>query len=181
MKKHMNRVHNGMDVEIIYLGDKNIKCDNCDFKTGSKGDLRKHLLEVHDGKQNLHCDICNISFKQKSALTDHKKKKRHAIKASNLLLSVDRKPKSSNRKLVGNRKCYEIDQAAENNETPEPSASFKEKSESDEEVSQEYNLRLDVINQRFAIRSCFMIIVVLFVVLRFLLCRAPRLRINKLY
>mgnify|MGYP001478495155 CR=1 FL=1 len=118
MRKHMNRIHNGMDIEIIYLGDKNDKCNICDFKTGLKGDLTKHIREVHDVKKNWHCDICNMSFTNKKNLREHKGKKRHAIKKSNLLASIsgDGRAKSKSKKLVVNKKSSKKDQAAQNNE-----------------------------------------------------------------
>ena len=174
MRIHINRVHNGMDIEIIYLGDKNNKCNSCDFETGLKRALSKHIREVHDGKQNWYCDICTMSFTNKTNLRVHEGKKRHAIKKSNLLASVDGKANV-------NRKSYKIDQAAEDKENSEPCTNFKEdffeskktpqndngfsknlnkkvktykniyekasESETNQEVFQEYNV--DVINQKF--------------------------------
>ena len=66
-------MHQGLDIEMVYLGDKKYKCYNCDFKTGLKGDLSKHICKVHDGKQNWRCDICNESFKKKVDLQVHKR------------------------------------------------------------------------------------------------------------
>ena len=53
MKSHFNARHGGLDIEIIYLGDKNHKCYNCDFKTYYKELLYKHMREVHDGKNSV--------------------------------------------------------------------------------------------------------------------------------
>ena len=52
MKSHINGSHKGLDVEMIYLGDKNHKCYNCDFSTGLKEELKNHIHEVHYGKEN---------------------------------------------------------------------------------------------------------------------------------
>ena len=37
-KSQADRMHEDIDVEIFYLGDKNHKSNNCDFKTGLKDD-----------------------------------------------------------------------------------------------------------------------------------------------
>ena len=36
-----------------------------------KGDLRKHILEAHDGKQEWRCDVCNSVWKRKENLRAH--------------------------------------------------------------------------------------------------------------
>ena len=98
---HTNRMHEGVPVEIIYLGRyENYKCNDCEFKTGLKKDLVKHIREVHDGKQNWHCNICNISFKRKSTLRDHKGNKGHANKKSHWLASVDERKKEETMKSL---------------------------------------------------------------------------------
>ena len=77
MKSHIDKVHNGLDIEIIYLGDKNLKCYNCDFKTEWKKDLDKHIQEAHEGKQDYRCVICDVSFKSIFNLRVHEGKKGH--------------------------------------------------------------------------------------------------------
>ena len=73
MKCHINARHEGLDVEMIYIGEKNYKCYNCDFKTGLKGDLSKHILEVHhDGKKDSQCDLCGSRYTSKKSLQRHK-------------------------------------------------------------------------------------------------------------
>ena len=55
----------------LCLGDKIHKCTLCEFSSGLKGDLRKHILEAHDGKQEWRCDVCNSIWKRKENLRAH--------------------------------------------------------------------------------------------------------------
>ena len=71
MTKHIAKVHEGANIEIIYLGDNPYKCANCDFSTAMKSNLTKHIEEVHDGRQDWNCELCDSTFTNRSNLNSH--------------------------------------------------------------------------------------------------------------
>ena len=43
----------------------------CDFESKLKTDLKKHIKEIHNGKQNWFCKICNRKFSRRGNLRPH--------------------------------------------------------------------------------------------------------------
>jgi hypothetical protein len=103
-------MHEGLDVEIIYLGEKKYSCTICEFSVGLNSELYKHIREIHDGKQNYHCAICKVSFKNKVLLRGHEKGRRHKIKRANKLVSAELKSKKNMKKSVHKTKASTTDQ-----------------------------------------------------------------------
>ena len=56
---------------MIFLGPKKHSCTLCDFTSGMRSDMKKHIMEVHDGKQVWICSICNTEFTRKDNLQAH--------------------------------------------------------------------------------------------------------------
>ena len=47
--------------------------DDCTYKTRLKGDLQRHLANIHEiGVVWHHCDTCSYKAKQKSHVTQHR-------------------------------------------------------------------------------------------------------------
>ena len=46
-------------------------CNMCDFECKLKTDLKKHIKEIHNGKQNWFCKICNRKFSRRGNLRPH--------------------------------------------------------------------------------------------------------------
>ena len=91
MKFHTNGRHEGLDVDIIYLGDKNHKCYNCDFKTGLKKELENHIHEVHNRKKNSTNKHASESERLNKSLSSellnesaHERKKEEITKKASL-------------------------------------------------------------------------------------------------
>ena len=55
----MAKAHVGVKSEEVYLGPDIHKCPCCEFTSGMKLNVKKHIGEVHEGK----CNICQKSFK----------------------------------------------------------------------------------------------------------------------
>ncbi|KAI8480695.1 hypothetical protein Bbelb_415880 [Branchiostoma belcheri] len=53
--------------------DKRYKCEQCDFSTGHKGNLEKHMSE-HTGEKPYMCGVCGYRTTEGSHLTIHKRK-----------------------------------------------------------------------------------------------------------
>ena len=63
----MAKAHVGVKSEEVYLGPDIHKCPCCEFTSGMKLNVKKHIDEVHEGK----CNICQKSFKTTRRLKDH--------------------------------------------------------------------------------------------------------------
>ena len=70
MKKHVAKQH-GENAEVLFLGSDKYSCTICEFTSGLKGELSKHIREIHDGKQNWICKLCDVQFTRKSNLQEH--------------------------------------------------------------------------------------------------------------
>ena len=70
VKKHVAKQH-GENAEVLFLGSDKYSCTICEFTSGLKGELSKHIREVHDGKQNWICKLCDVQFTRKSNLQEH--------------------------------------------------------------------------------------------------------------
>ena len=70
-KEHINTIH---------LNKKDFKCDQCDFATARRGQLRVHIKSIHDGLL-FSCDYpgCSKSYNLKGNLDAHKQRV-HKIK-----------------------------------------------------------------------------------------------------
>ena len=71
VRKHIKDClkHKGEEFEILYLGAKTLNCTLCEFSSGLKKDLRKHITDVHGGKQQYFCEICNSIWKKKKIVS----------------------------------------------------------------------------------------------------------------
>ena len=47
------------------------KCKYCDKKIISKGNLKRHIEDVHEGQKKYECEFCNRNFSQKCNLKNH--------------------------------------------------------------------------------------------------------------
>jgi len=56
------------------------KCDSCNYKCVSRGDLKKHKKAVHDKIKNVACDICDYKCSLNCNLNQHKKQVHDKIK-----------------------------------------------------------------------------------------------------
>ena len=71
VKRHISGVHKGENFEIIYLGAKTHHCTICEFSSGIKDNLNKHIREVHNGKQDWICKMCGGVFTKRFSLKAH--------------------------------------------------------------------------------------------------------------
>ena len=53
---------------------KKFECDACCYKTTRKGDLKRHINDVHHEAKPYKCDVCFYTTSFKSDFTLHKKK-----------------------------------------------------------------------------------------------------------
>ena len=51
-----------------------LKCNICQIKVSSLGDLRNHTLKDHDTHNSFRCQICGETFETKGTLMEHRKK-----------------------------------------------------------------------------------------------------------
>jgi len=74
-----NSISNLTASEIINLRIKPFKCEDCDYSSSRKGDLKKHISSQHakhdvgsfDEGKVYTCEICNSEFKDRSNLKKH--------------------------------------------------------------------------------------------------------------
>ena len=50
---------------------KNFTCDICGQLCGTKSQLNKHIIRVHEKLKDFKCDICNKVFGYKDVLSKH--------------------------------------------------------------------------------------------------------------
>ena len=55
------------------LGEK-IPCAMCDKTFTRRSDLKRHILNIHEGIKPFRCDLCPVSFSQITNLRDHYRK-----------------------------------------------------------------------------------------------------------
>ena len=48
-----------------------IKCEYCNKTVSSKGNLKRHIEDVHKGQKRYECELCSKSFSQKCNLKTH--------------------------------------------------------------------------------------------------------------
>ena len=61
MKKHLEKAH----------GIKQFHCTYCSQSFGMRGNLKKHIDEVHENLRPFECDICHGKFARKEKLREH--------------------------------------------------------------------------------------------------------------
>ena len=61
MKKHLEKAH----------GIKQFHCTYCYQSFGMKGNLKKHIDEVHENIRPFECEICQGKFARKEKLREH--------------------------------------------------------------------------------------------------------------
>lgn len=49
-------------------GSKDFECKECNKKFGLNGDLKSHVILVHEGRKDFKCEKCLIKFKESSRL-----------------------------------------------------------------------------------------------------------------
>ena len=54
-------------IKSIHKGNKPVQCDTCDTRFAQKGNKKKHIALIHDGKKIFNC-FCESNFKLKSDL-----------------------------------------------------------------------------------------------------------------
>ena len=63
LRTHMSRVHDGK--KSIF------NCTLCRLNFSRKGDLKRHVQQVHEKNKPHKCSICESSFPQKGLLKKH--------------------------------------------------------------------------------------------------------------
>ena len=55
---------------ILLLKEANwiFKCEVCDYSCSQKGDLKKHVISVHEGKKPFKCEVCDYSCAKNSIM-----------------------------------------------------------------------------------------------------------------
>ena len=56
-----------------HKGDKNMQCDECDFKTHTVDILRQHKKNIHQHKRSYECELCGAVLKYKDTWKNHMK------------------------------------------------------------------------------------------------------------
>ena len=51
--------------------DTSLKCDKCSSVFKTKGNLKRHIESVHEGKKPFKCNICDSSFSRNTHLNAH--------------------------------------------------------------------------------------------------------------
>ena len=58
-------------VVSVHEGNESFKCNICDASFTEKGKLKKHMSSVHEGKKPFKCYICDTSFARNDDLKKH--------------------------------------------------------------------------------------------------------------
>ena len=69
-----------------HKGLKPFKCSICDFKTGLKQSLKRHIESVHEGIKPFKCSICEYKTGQNSHLKKHIENLHEGIKTFNCII-----------------------------------------------------------------------------------------------
>ena len=93
---------------FIYLQDVNMdiveeniyRCELCDYNSSQKGNLKRHMEAVHEGKKPFKCSACDYKCSEKGSL------KRHV-----LLLHEGKKQNSTALQNEGLDKSKEIEES----------------------------------------------------------------------
>ena len=67
-QKHPNKDYEKVDTietKIIHEGNKPFNCELCDYRSHQKGDLKKHVASVHEGKDNSNVKFVNTELIEK--------------------------------------------------------------------------------------------------------------------
>ena len=70
-EEHINAIHTK---EVVY------RCDQCNFTTYRKSNLRPHLKNVHEKYKPNKCDKCFAAFLTKRELNKHFENKHPGLK-----------------------------------------------------------------------------------------------------
>ena len=66
------RTFNAHRTTVHKMGDFKFQCGQCPYKSNHRGNLMKHIQDVHDKIRNHVCDECGYSASRKSNLKQHK-------------------------------------------------------------------------------------------------------------
>ena len=55
----------------VHEGIKKYKCDQCDLRTTSSNNLKRHIMSVHEGLRSHQCEKCGNSFSSPATLRKH--------------------------------------------------------------------------------------------------------------
>ena len=70
MAKNNKTLISEKDLKSIQKKEKRFKCDCCDQRFSTKGNLKDHL-KIHTGEKPFECDFCGNKFTRKGNLDKH--------------------------------------------------------------------------------------------------------------
>jgi len=79
LRLHLAKAHGIKEEHTNEHGEKKIKCQDCDYVTGSSASLIRHIEGRHEGKR-FKCDICDYTVMHKNNLKEHKATKHLGIR-----------------------------------------------------------------------------------------------------
>ena len=62
-------------VKIVHDQIKDIKCEKCDYICSTITNLKQHIKQIHDRIKDVNCDICEYVCSTNSILKQHVKQK----------------------------------------------------------------------------------------------------------